>query len=83
VEGLKMTREIELTQGFKTKVDDEEYEVLSQHKWHAVIFSDGVPYVARSVGPNKRTKKKTIYMSRWLERYLIRECSEITNVLNL
>lgn len=37
-----MTKEIELTQGYKTTVDDEDFEYLSQFKWH---FSAG--YVIR------------------------------------
>ncbi len=36
---------IPLTQGFSAMVDDEDYDSLSQHKWHVSTLSWSCPYV--------------------------------------
>jgi hypothetical protein len=50
-------REIELTQGYKTIVSDEDYEELSKHNWYLAFSRAGVPRAKR--GSN-------IYMARVL-----------------
>lgn len=54
-------KEIKLTKGFSTKVDDDDYEYLNQWKWHALVHATNI-YAARSVYTNK--KNKMIYMHR-------------------
>jgi len=55
--------EIELTQDYKTDVDDADYTWLSQHKWHVQRCGSKI-YAARKSGP--RGKCKTIYMHKVL-----------------
>ena len=62
-------REITLTQGFVTWVDDADYECLNQYKWHAqIIRKYGRPdlvYAARAVrDDSKRSGKRRVYMHR-------------------
>ena len=42
-----MTKEIGLTRGYVALVDDEDYEWLSQWKWHAAAYSRGQWYAIR------------------------------------
>lgn len=49
-------KEIQLTQGYTTIVDDEDYERLQVWKWHALAQKSGHVYAQRSVytpGPRK------------------------------
>jgi len=55
-----MTKKINLTQGKFALVDDDDYEKLNKHKWHAVK-KGRVFYVAR-----KTTNDGTVYMHRYL-----------------
>ncbi len=50
-----MTKQIPLTQGKFTLVDDDVYEWASQHKWHA-LHKNGIFYAIRGVaaGPTRR-----------------------------
>jgi hypothetical protein len=50
-------KEIELTQGFKTQVDDEDFECLNQWKWYACVCA-GIHYARRT------ENKKKIFMHR-------------------
>jgi predicted RNA methylase len=54
-----MTKQISLTQGLFTTVDDEDFEYLNQWKWHAVK-SGKTFYAVRGV--RRRFFKKTVYM---------------------
>ena len=44
-----MSKEITLTKGYVAIVDDEDYERVSQFKWHAVFGTTGVVYAQSSV----------------------------------
>lgn len=46
-------KEIELTRGYVTLVDDEDYEKFSSHKWHYTT----VGYAATDIGGRKNKKK--------------------------
>lgn len=54
-------REILLTKGYVAIVDDEDFEWLSQRRWHALISRRGA-YAARSEGG--RSGKRYVYMHR-------------------
>ncbi|MFA6573715.1 MAG: AP2/ERF family transcription factor [Patescibacteria group bacterium] len=54
--------EIELTRGFKTQVDDEDYDILNKSKWFAQLIGKSV-YAARN-GKDENGKRKYIYMHR-------------------
>lgn len=73
-------KEIQLSKGFVTVVDDEDYEYLSQWKWKAIDKGNHV-YAARTkrCGPRKEGKSKTIY----LHRSLIECDSLIVDHINL
>lgn len=47
-------REIELTQGYKAQVDDEDYEYLSQWKWRIIKFKN-VIYACRQISGTSRS----------------------------
>lgn len=53
-------KEIPLSRGLVALVDDEDYEKLSQYKWHAKL-SCGIFYAARSV-KKEDGKRTTVYM---------------------
>jgi hypothetical protein len=58
-------KEIQLTRGYFTLVDDKDFEFLSQLKWYAAIDKSGNVYAVRnSLKVNK--KRKLIYMHRVL-----------------
>lgn len=48
---MSATRTIELSRGYTTTVDAEDYDYLSQFNWHAVI-AKGTPYAIRKVTIN-------------------------------
>jgi hypothetical protein len=48
-------KEIKLTQGFVTQVDDEDYEFLNQWKWCAAKYKDNY-YAVRSVRTGKNVR---------------------------
>ena len=54
-------RAIELTKGMVATVDDEDYQSVSRHKWHALVGTHHV-YAVRSVRDDGR--KRMIYMHR-------------------
>ncbi len=58
-------KEIKLTQGMTTKVDDEDYEWLSQWKWFAKESRGGY-YAARSIRHGKQVE--TIRMHRVIKK---------------
>jgi len=47
-----MTKRIQLTQGYWTLVDDEDYENVKQHSWHA-FWNGWLLYAARGSGRNR------------------------------
>lgn len=53
---------IELTQGYETKVSDEDFEKLNQYKWAAHVNRDGSVYVRRKLTVDG--VKLTIHMHR-------------------
>lgn len=53
-------KEIELTQGYKTIVDDSSFEILSKYKWRALKTKYGV-YAKTNI-----TKTKVVLMHRFL-----------------
>jgi len=58
--GKRMTREIQLTQGFVALVVDEDYEWLKSYKWH-VRGVYAVRFRSRTLGP-----RKSILMHRFI-----------------
>jgi len=59
-----MVKEIELTRGYVSLVDDEDYAGLAMHKWRAMIHRLTV-YAVRS-GPRGDEPRTTVYMHRVL-----------------
>jgi hypothetical protein len=58
-----MSREIPLTQGYITIVDDEDYEELARYKWHVHVRTHGP--MARRLGKRDADgKQRSIYMHR-------------------
>ena len=55
-------KEIQLTKGFVTLVDDEDYETLSQYRWRALKGSQRTWYAARNI--KVAGKNMTIMMHR-------------------
>jgi hypothetical protein len=55
-----LMKEIPLTKGFITIVDDDDYEYLNQFKWRA----QGLVYAVRDDFSNGRANRKQIYMHR-------------------
>jgi hypothetical protein len=57
-------REIQLTRGYVTQVDDEDYEELNRFKWHVYTKSSGDAYAVRwamvKFGDRKRGEKLRI-----------------------
>jgi len=47
-------KEIKLTKGFVTQVDDEDYEYLNQWEWHAKL-SHKTYYAVRTIYPEKKS----------------------------
>lgn len=58
-----MAKHIELSQGYSTVVDDEDYAELSKHLW-AAQFISGRYYATRMVPVAGRKLRKAIYMHR-------------------
>ena len=44
---------IELTKGYSALVDDDDFEVVSKHKWYADVSTDGLRVYARTDLPGK------------------------------
>lgn len=61
-----MTKEIELTQGYKAIVDDEDYELVSAYKWrvHKSCRRKEVTYYAAAHGPRDNYKREEFKMHR-------------------
>ena len=53
-------REIKLTKGMVTVVDDEDYELVSQYKWCVRTSEKGRYYAGRNTG------SENVYLHRWL-----------------
>lgn len=74
-------KEIQLTQGKVTLVDDEDYEYLNQWKWCAA--KNGNTYYATRKGSRKDTskknKRKTIFMHRIILPSSIKEIDHINH----
>ena len=56
-------KKIELTNGHYAIVDDEDYEVLSKHKWYSSVCSNGV-YARRNSSGKGGAKRGTLLMHR-------------------
>ncbi len=56
-------KEIPLTKGFVTIVDDCDYEELSQYKWHVVLMHSS-PKAVRKTPGDENGKQHAIYMHR-------------------
>jgi len=56
-------KQIPLTKGYVSIVDDEDYEWLSQWKWCAAVDKSGTVYAARA-SPTENGKQKTTRMHR-------------------
>jgi len=54
---------IQLTNGFCATVDDDDYEVLSKHKWHYFKCSNGI-YARRNSSGKGGAKRATLLMHR-------------------
>lgn len=54
---------IELTKGYSTQVDNEDYENLSRYKWCAKLSRNAV-YAVRNSSIKNGAKKRTIHMHR-------------------
>ena len=64
-------RTIELTKGYVTLVDDEDYEWLSEHKWYVSNYSkNNTQYAKRNTKKCESEKQRTMRMHR-----LIMNCS--------
>jgi hypothetical protein len=59
-----MAKEIQLTQGIFTIVDDEDFEYLNQWKWFANL--QGKKFYARRAITVSKGKQKTIFMHRFI-----------------
>lgn len=51
-------KEVSLTKGFSTVVDDSDYEKISKHKWYASVVREGLVYAVR------KPQSGIIYMHR-------------------
>lgn len=58
-----MSREIPLTKGYVTIVDDEDYERLSQRNWHVTITQQCIPYAVRK-NSRREGQRRNIPMHR-------------------
>lgn len=56
--------EIELTQGYKSVIDNEDYELVKNYKWHVFHGHAGVKYAATKIRINNR--KTTLFLHRLL-----------------
>jgi len=57
-------RTIPLTQGQVTIVDDEDFEELSRHKWHALWYPDIRSFYAVRNAPRHNGRRTLLYMAR-------------------
>jgi hypothetical protein len=55
-------KQIALTKGYVTIVDDEDYESLSRHKWHVMVTKTGNAYAVRLV--TRDGKQRAVLMHR-------------------
>lgn len=64
-----MSRQITLTRGYTTTVDDEDYERLSKFKWHVTKSTGGTKWYAQTriyIKVNGRAKGKNFKMHRMI-----------------
>jgi hypothetical protein len=59
-----MSREIRLTKGRVTVVDDDDYEWLSQYKWQTLQRADGSVAAMRKTSSREPSSKRTVFMHR-------------------
>lgn len=69
-----MSKEIELTQGYKAIVDDEDYERVNLFKWHSIKSSrfsiNGLVYARRTI-VFQRVNGKQPQVKQYLHRYIL------------
>lgn len=67
-----MSRKIPLTKGYEAVIDDEDWELVTRYKWHAVpkIFKNGKVYVRAAARIWNKTEKKyeNWVVSNWIMR---------------
>jgi hypothetical protein len=61
-----MTKEIQLTQGFVARVDDSDFERVSQLDWCAYVNPKKRTVYAMSRVPAGKGKIRTVYLHRWI-----------------
>lgn len=59
-------KEINLTQGYKCQVSDEDFERVTTFKWHAQTRTNGFVYAVRNEPRVKGKKRKLILLHRFL-----------------
>jgi len=65
-----MAKEIDLTQGYKAIVDDEDFEKVTNYKWHINKTKNGLMYARRTiVFPRKNGKQPQI--KQYLHRFIL------------
>lgn len=62
-----MSRQVELTRGYRAIVDDEDYEAVAQHRWHVTIKKRST-YAARNAprdGGGYATQRLHTFLTGW------------------